>query len=561
MSLAALPLGAAAQEGGLNRQVEVTRDYEPTVSESPKLGIKPVMRDTVPLRPDISYRIFPSPIASGFNVAPIRAAGFSSIAPYKRNSLYVRAGLGYPFQSVGDVIYSLHASPRTDFMAGASHYGSYSKIKNDYGDKAPALYTYNDLYGRVKHRFGRADRYSVEGGVALGYDALSRFGYYNFSDLLPAGFDSSKDALRQNFTTLGADVSVGDDFSDLSRLNFKVGAETHYINDKFDSHETGFGVHVDLARGFKEAHRIDLGLGFHMDKGNGKMGKHDHLMFSFAPQYSYEGDKASVSVGLNLVGDRCNVDDENNFYVMPLVGLKYKLANDYLIAFLDIDGEVGEGSYYEAVKLNPYVMSGLTLESTAAYNIRAGVEGSVSSAFSYRVFGGASFYRNMNVFSNYYDLSGFTSMGNTFTALVDDGMIWVVGGEISGHFARNFEYGLIAKYMGCDMRHLPVGDGLPSFEMEASLRYTLGKKFTAGLSMQAYDGRICYETTFDGTDEMLGTNKIGGNVNLSLNADYRLSKVTTLFLEADNLLNAKQYRFNRVPTLGIGAICGVKLCF
>ena len=57
--------------GDLNREMEVTRAYEPTVSEANKLNVKPNLVDTVKLRPEFSYGITPSPIAYGFEVTPI----------------------------------------------------------------------------------------------------------------------------------------------------------------------------------------------------------------------------------------------------------------------------------------------------------------------------------------------------------------------------------------------------------------------------------------------------------------------------------------------------------
>ena len=51
-AVAACPAWAQKpEEGDLNRQMEVTRDYEPTVNEASKLNVKPEMNDTVELRP------------------------------------------------------------------------------------------------------------------------------------------------------------------------------------------------------------------------------------------------------------------------------------------------------------------------------------------------------------------------------------------------------------------------------------------------------------------------------------------------------------------------------
>ena len=55
VALAFLPARAQKPEGDLNREMEVTRAYEPTVSEANKLNVKPNLVDTVKLRPEFSY--------------------------------------------------------------------------------------------------------------------------------------------------------------------------------------------------------------------------------------------------------------------------------------------------------------------------------------------------------------------------------------------------------------------------------------------------------------------------------------------------------------------------
>ena len=70
--VAVLPARAQQPESDLNRQMDVTRDYEPRVRKADKLGIAPNMVDTVALRPEVHYEVHPSPINYGFDVTPIK---------------------------------------------------------------------------------------------------------------------------------------------------------------------------------------------------------------------------------------------------------------------------------------------------------------------------------------------------------------------------------------------------------------------------------------------------------------------------------------------------------
>lgn len=109
--------------------MEVTRAYEPTVSEANKLNVKPNLIDTVKLRPEVEYRITPSPIAYGFEVSPIRPASVNIDLYRQPKPLYVKAALGYPFQSVADVYFNTTRKSKGLFGAYLNHYGSWSKIK------------------------------------------------------------------------------------------------------------------------------------------------------------------------------------------------------------------------------------------------------------------------------------------------------------------------------------------------------------------------------------------------------------------------------------------------
>ena len=131
--------------GDLNREMEVTRAYEPTVSEANKLNVKPNLVDTVKLRPEFSYGITPSPIAYGFEVTPIKAATVD-IDLYKRlNPLYAKVALGYPMQSLADVYFNTTGKSKGMFGAYLNHYGSWSKLENGDGIETPASQTFNKI--------------------------------------------------------------------------------------------------------------------------------------------------------------------------------------------------------------------------------------------------------------------------------------------------------------------------------------------------------------------------------------------------------------------------------
>ena len=100
VALAFLPARAQKPEGDLNREMEVTREYEPSVDAASKLGVKPNMVDTVALRPEVDFSVTPRPVTQGFGVTPIKPVQVNLDDYRTFGPLYVKAGVGAPQQSV-----------------------------------------------------------------------------------------------------------------------------------------------------------------------------------------------------------------------------------------------------------------------------------------------------------------------------------------------------------------------------------------------------------------------------------------------------------------------------
>ena len=141
--LLATATAAQAQQDELNRSMEVTREYEPTLRTATKLGTTPNFTDTVALRPDLRYGIRPNPLGYGFEVAPIRAANVDASVYRPLTPFYLKAGLGYPLRSVLDFNYSPEMKGRGTLGAYLNHLGSFADIKNTYGIKQFAPHSYN----------------------------------------------------------------------------------------------------------------------------------------------------------------------------------------------------------------------------------------------------------------------------------------------------------------------------------------------------------------------------------------------------------------------------------
>ena len=137
---AVLPQLAAAQ---VEKQVEVTKAYVPKVESASKLAVQPDMTDTARMRPEIDYTITPLSLRTTLSPRPIRPATVTYWEFNRPLPFYLKAGAGYPLNSVLD-FYASSQNPSTGYVVGyVNHEGRYADIKNDFGVKNNSTRMFN----------------------------------------------------------------------------------------------------------------------------------------------------------------------------------------------------------------------------------------------------------------------------------------------------------------------------------------------------------------------------------------------------------------------------------
>lgn len=139
---AVLPQLAAAQ---VEKQVEVTKAYVPKVESASKLAVQPDMTDTARMRPEIDYTITPLSLRTTLSPRPIRPATVTYWEFNRPLPFYLKAGAGYPLNSVLD-FYASSQNPSTGYVVGyVNHEGRYADIKNDFGVKNNSTRMFNRI--------------------------------------------------------------------------------------------------------------------------------------------------------------------------------------------------------------------------------------------------------------------------------------------------------------------------------------------------------------------------------------------------------------------------------
>ena len=112
--MTAFPCATMAQ---VEKQVEVTKAYVPRVEQASKLAIAPDMTDTVQMRPEIDYTVTPLSLETTLVTRPIRPATVTYWEFNRPLPFYLKAGAGYPLNSVLD-FYASSQNPSTGYVVG-----------------------------------------------------------------------------------------------------------------------------------------------------------------------------------------------------------------------------------------------------------------------------------------------------------------------------------------------------------------------------------------------------------------------------------------------------------
>lgn len=616
VSIFALLLTATAVEAqNIDKEVVVTKEYTPTLDTPEKLAIAPRMEDTVTLRPEVEYSIAPVQWATTFEQRPIAAANTYVWNYHRQPMLYVKAGAGYPLNSVADLLFSHTDGARNSFGVDVAHRGQWCDVKNAVGVKHNA--EYSDSRIKLFGTLGVGERMKAGAEIVGDHDLR-----YYYGDLNPQAAAMSTPlaglSAENPLNGLGAGgrIWIGDDFSDLSRLNFRVAVDGGYYWSKvkglfvrtlgeasmadFEGGLVNVGAEAELAKMFSQ-HGARLMVGYNYKMGT-KQSDYRNSILSVAPRYIFNNGALRVEAGVTVEVDNCTsnaaVDGALGHYALgysfyngekskgvrlfPYLRLSYN-DGGLFTPFVEADGGLQSYDQQSLVELNPYIAPVYDAPNASIYTMRLGLLGATrSNSLTYSVWAGAEI--------NNRALYPFM-LGAYYFPMMDKLVRIDFGGELTMRPLRGLEVALDARYHinkigekidqfvgvvseGVDgelvsslYQNLTDYNGgrkpLPAFDVDLKVRYTAAK-FMVGAKLGVVDSYDCLQLVPMSGAERLGyfyESEAPMRLDLGVEAEYKVGKRLSIWVEANNLLNRRYYTYPLYPSVGINCTAGVKLVF
>lgn len=552
----------------VSQQVEVTKAYVPHVGRADKLAIVPNMTDTVALRPAIEYSITPKTWGTVFETRKISPISVSANPYYVSRPCYIKAAVGYPLQSLLDAYLSRSNDAGDTFGVFLKHYGSYSRLGNDYDSRRNNALLMDNAAGL----FGVKNwgRYSLGGSLSYDNRLAHRYGVFALDsvDVLDgqALIPGRTEDRRVDIGNLRGDVRFGNAFADMSHFNFALGLGAGFVHDAAKDRQVDLDAFVRIGKMYGRS-----GFDFTVDY-DGWIGAVAISDASFSavgvrPKYVLRSRKVTLSAGVDYVYtyDRLYGSRHN---ILPAVDLRLDVVKGYFIPYITASGRIVDAGFGALSSLNPYVAPGSVAPSGRTIDLRVGIEGSVKGNFFYRIFAGYSSLSRMPFFVSLYMPAGADDTGQ-FGVISDDADLFTAGGELQLMFSDSFKAEYSVGYYGYDADNLPYGGGMPKYDMNLSLRYAYRDKFSISASARLIgaryfpeiDARHTHATVWRDYDGTVYTTRTAAAVDLGVDVDFRLSKTLWGFVSGKNLANSRLYPYNHYRALGVGALLGVKLLF
>ena len=560
LSLVALVLPALAG-AQVAKQVVVTKSYVPEVAEAVKRPIEPNMVDTVKMRPEIEYSISPKAYDTSLATHSFKPATVTYWEFNRPKNFYIKAGAGYPLNTVGDLYASVHKKRVGYLVAYLNHQGDYAKLPNYADVRTDAM--------QMQNRVG------VAGGLYCGARILEADVNYNSEMFHRYAGDGSEVDIED----VAFKLRFGDNFTDLSRINFALTFTGDYFNDKAGwlaenqqrLQEAHAGVNARLARAIKD-HTFELAAGYDGRWGFWDLDDYADNTAYLGLKYGFKRKFVDLKFGAYYCYDRVQQRDKASHYFLPQVKVRFNISRrDMITPYVELVSALESNSYHSLVMSNPYmqlVSRQLKMPNTVNYDLRLGIDGRLAKdKLSYRVYAGMLFVEN-NIYWYSFDhmyMRPVDARRNIYSINLDLNYKPIsklaISASLHAYSFTNFASITLGE------QKVELEGGRSPFEANLKVRYDFGKVAVAAWSdfyskaswssVERIDNELAAESSNLQVESFV--TPFMSDVNIDV--EWKVAKQCTLFLEGRNLANSKIYRWAWYREMGIHFTVGARVSF
>ncbi|MCF6279181.1 MAG: TonB-dependent receptor [Flavobacteriaceae bacterium] len=540
-------------------EINVVKPYTPTISDAFKIKENPTLDNTDIPKDSVNYTINSVPVASTFTPAKGKAKGIAKEKMDRIYANYVSVGFGNNTTPFLEAYIHSSTTRYNDYGVFINHLSSKGNVKD-------ALLDTNYSDTKVDFYYKQFDRdYNWEINAGVKHQISNWYG-------LPKAlahtntFLNSIDA-KQKYLNIFAG----------GKLHFEGGifkggkVELNQFSDNYNSNEiqlliqpkVEFPISSEL---INTTAIIEFVSGkFNQNYITANNINHNFLKLGIAPNFEVLRNDLTVNLGAKIYYSFDLENKVNKFFAYPNVTASYKIAEETLIAYAGITGDLHLNSFREFAQDNPFVSPTLNiLQTDNQYNAYIGAKGKLNSDVSYNF--KASFINERSkplYIQNPSKTDGIIAttngyeLGNSFGIIYDNVKTLAVSGELNIDFSKDLKFGGNVEFNNYTTKTQDEAWNLPTVKTSLFADYHNNKWF-AGSNLFFVGKRYDFVTPFAGLGEKV---ELKSFVDLNLNGGYVFTDRLTAFAKANNVLSTNYQRYANFDVQGIQVLLGITYKF
>lgn len=531
----------------IEKRVQVVKAYQPKVKDAYKITELPDITDTSQVTTEFDYYLLPRRMETEVEVEPIPAATMVGEPLTELYGGYFKFGMGHKIAPL--VEFSLTNKRSEDYALGVflRHHSSTGKVTLANDERAPAGYADNrlKLFGKKFY-----DHAVLDGDLSVSSNTRYFYGYD--VSLADTSLDDKKE-IKQNFFRFQAGAGLKSTYIDSTHLNYDFQLDYHHLGDRFESAENRVVFTGELDKYYDQNH-LGLQTGIHYLDRAFPTDTSSHTLVHLKPWVARFGDGWRVKGGVNFFADAAGGNTTTRLY--PVGSVEYDIISQYIIPYGGIDGRLELNPYDHIAGENPFVRPGLHVRNTNHKMIfYGGIKGNLSSSVYYNLQAKYTFFDDMYFFVN--DVASTGGAANQFRVEYHEGERMNLFGELAMDLSNDLHLRMEGNYYNYVLYESNAKAWhKPSYDMTFSLRYNLRDKILAEADVFLSGKRWVKSGGNFGE-----VSRLDGFTDVSLQLEYRYSKVLSGYLKLNNLLSNNYSMWNYYPVYGLHVYAGITYAF
>ena len=358
------------------------------------------------------------------------------------------------------------------------------------------------------------------------------------------------DTIQQHYTRIGADFDIAN--LSTTKLDYKTNVGVGLLTDNYSAKESEVSINTAFDYKLEELSKLKLGIDYVLlTRADGKINSYSRNIFKAKPTYQFSPyDNLTLALGVNLAFQNDGLLNTSSFNLFPNFNAGYKI-NENSLAYAGLTGDIDKVSLRTISTENFWIQSNQKIINTnRAFEFSTGIKGKIAEKFSYNTgFLFASlkdyyFYQsdpsNRAKFDITYE-NGSTKRTNLFAEM--------------GYHQEAVKLNLRGDYFGYSRESGTTAYQRPTYKILFNSYFNIFNKVLLNADFIALGGMKALDNqTSKVTD-------IPAALDVSIKANYLISKNATVFIKADNLLGSNYQLYLNYPTRGIQAMVGASCSF